>query len=89
MLFKGQQVVVLLGAWALLELALLTLFRSLDYVFFYVVAFLGFLVLASLTSPYIARPRWRLRLNYVVAVGSLVFCLIVAQKALELWGKVS
>jgi hypothetical protein len=85
MLFKGQQFVVLLGVWALVELAVLTLFQSLDYVFFFVIAFLGFLVLASLASPYIARPRWRLRLNYVAAAGALAFCAIVAQRALEMW----
>ncbi len=59
MLFKGQQIAVALGAWALLELALLALFGSLDYAFFYVIAFLGFLVVAALASPYIVRPRWK------------------------------
>jgi hypothetical protein len=85
MLFKGQQIVVLLGALALLELALLTLFGSLDYVFFYVVAFVGFLVTAAMAAPYIVRPRWKSRLNYVAAAGTLVFGLIVAQKALTIW----
>jgi hypothetical protein len=85
MLFKGQQIAVALGAWALLVLALLALFGSLDYVFYYVIAFLGFLVVAALASPYIVRPRWKTRLDYVTLAGTLAFGLIVAQKALEVW----
>jgi hypothetical protein len=86
MLFKGQQIVVALGAWALLVLALLVLFGSLDYAFYYVIAFLGFLVVAALASPYIVRPRWKSRQDYVAVAGTLVFGLIVAHKALEMWG---
>jgi len=85
MLFKGQQIAVALGLWAMLELALLALFGSLDYAFFYVIAFLGFLVVAALASPYIVRPRWKARLNYVAVAGTLGFGLIVAQKGLEIW----
>ncbi len=85
MLFKGQQIVVLVGAWALLVLALLTLFGSLSYEFFYIIAFLGFLVIASAASPYAARPRWKSRLNYVTAAGTLIFGLIIAQKFLTTW----
>jgi hypothetical protein len=85
MLFKGQQIVIALGLWVMLELALLALFGSLDYAFFYVIAFLGFIVVAALASPYIARPRWKSRLDYLAVAGTLAFGLIVAQKALEIW----
>jgi hypothetical protein len=85
MLFKGQQIAIALGLWVMLELALLALFGSLDYAFFYVVAFLGFIVVAALASPYIARPRWKARLDFLAVAGTLVFGLIVAQKALVIW----
>lgn len=85
MLFKGQEIVVAAGAWALLTLALLALFGSLDYAFYYVIAFFGFLVVAALAGPYIVRPRWKSRLDYVALAGTLAIGLIVAQKALEIW----
>jgi hypothetical protein len=85
MLFKGQQIAVALGLWVMLELALLALFGSLDYAFFYVIAFLGFLVVAALASPYIAKPRWKTRLDFVAVAGTLAFGLIVAEKALVIW----
>ncbi len=85
MMFKGQKIAVALGTWALLVLALLVLFDSLDYAFYYVIAFLGFLFMVGLAGPYIVRPRWKSRLDYVSLAGTLVFGLIVAQKALEIW----
>jgi hypothetical protein len=85
MLFKGQQIAVALAAWALIALALLTLFGSLDYTLFFVIAFLGFLVAAAVASPYIVRPRWKSRLDLTAVAGTLIFGLIVAQKALEIW----
>lgn len=86
MLFKGQQIVIVLGAWALLALVLLTLFGSLDYLFFFAIVFPGFLVIASLISPYVARPLWKSRLNYAGAAGMLAFAAIIVQKAMVFWG---
>jgi hypothetical protein len=85
MLFKGQQIAVALGLWAMLALALLALFGSLDYEFFYAIAFLGFVVVAALASPYIVRPRWKTRLDLVAVAGTLAFGLIVVEKALVIW----
>ena len=86
MLFKGQKIVVALGVWAMLELALLVLFRNTDYAYFFALAFLGYLVITATMGPYVIRPRWKSRLNYVTIAGALVFLLIVAQKTVEFWG---
>ena len=84
MLFKGQQIVVALGIWVLLVLALLTVFQSLDYTYFFILAFLGFIGITALTSPYTVRPRWKTGLDLTAVAGVLIFCLIVAQKALAM-----
>lgn len=85
MFFKGQLVVIALGAWALLALSLLTLFGSLDHAFYFAVSFLGFLVIAALFSPYVVRPRWKSRLDLAGIAGALAFGVIVVQKAMVFW----
>lgn len=82
MLFKGQQIVLLLGAWVLLTLALLMLFNALDAAYYFTLVFLGFLIISALISPYVLKPAWRSRLNYVAIGATLIFCVIIGQKAL-------
>lgn len=83
MFFKGQQIVLLLGAWALLTLSLLMLFNALDAAYYFTLAFLGFLIISALISPYVLKPAWRSRLNYVTIGATLIFCMIIGQKALD------
>ncbi len=86
MLFKGQQIVLLIAAWAMLTLAVLLLFSALDAAYYFVLAFLGFLIISALISPYVLKPLWRSRLNYVTIIATLIFCLIIAQQALVIIG---
>jgi peptidoglycan/LPS O-acetylase OafA/YrhL len=83
MLFKGQQIVLLLGAWAMLTLAVLLLFNALDATYYFTLTFLGFLIISALISPYVLKPAWRSRLNYITIGATLIFCLIIVQKAIE------
>ena len=84
MLFKSQQIVILLGVWVLLTLALLMLFKAMDVTYYFTISFLGFLILAALISPYVLKPLWKSRLNNVTIVATLVFCLLMVQKALAM-----
>lgn len=82
MLSKSQQLVVLLGAWALLALTILLLFGSLSITFYFTIAFLGFIILSALISPYTVKPAWKSRLNLVALAGLVLFCLAVVVKAI-------
>lgn len=84
MLFKSQQIVILFGVWVWLTLMLLMLFKALDLTYFFAISFLGFLIISALISPYIVKPGWKSRLNYVTITATLVFCIILVQKALVL-----
>ncbi len=84
MLTKSQRIVVISGAWAVLALAVLSVFGSLGFEYFFVLCLIGFLVIVELSGPFASRPRWRSRVNAVILVGVVVFGLIVVGKVLEI-----
>jgi hypothetical protein len=86
MLTKGQKIVYTFGGWVLLVLALLLLFNSLSYEYFFVLCLIGFLIIVELSGPYTVRPKWRLWVNIFILIGTLIFAIIVGQKVLDIVG---
>jgi 4-amino-4-deoxy-L-arabinose transferase-like glycosyltransferase len=86
LLTKSQRIVVIFGAWAFFALALLAVFGSLTFEYFFVLCLIGFLVIVELSGPFASRPRWRSRVNVVILLGVVVFALIVAGKVLAILG---
>jgi 4-amino-4-deoxy-L-arabinose transferase-like glycosyltransferase len=84
LLTKSQRIVVIFGAWAFFALALLAVFGSLTFEYFFVLCLIGFLVIVELSGPFASRPRWRSRVNVVILLGVVVFALIVAGKVLAI-----
>jgi hypothetical protein len=58
----------------------LTLLDSLSYDLFFVVAFVGFLVVSELTEPVRLTPQWRRRLRWLVPPAVLVFGYVVLRE---------
>lgn len=86
MLVKSQKIVVAFSAWALLALALLTLFNSLNYEYAFIIDLLGLLVITLLLSPYTMRPKWRSRLDAALLTGTAIFIVLIGCKALDFLG---
>ncbi len=74
------------GGWMLAVLALLALFRSLSYEYFFVLCLIGFLVIVELSGPFTVRPAWRSRVNIAIALGVFIFSIIVINKVLAILG---
>ncbi len=83
---KSQKLVYVFAGWVLLVLTLLTLFHSLSFEYFFVLCFIGFLIIVELSGPFTVKPKWRSRLDIIIVVGVLVFAVIVAQKVLDIIG---
>jgi hypothetical protein len=81
---KSQRIVVIFGAWTFLALAVLAVFGSLSYEYFFVLCLIGFLVIVELSGPFASRPRWRSRVNVVILVGVILFAMIVVKKVLDI-----
>jgi hypothetical protein len=86
MLTKGQKIVYTFGGWVFLVMALLLLFNSLSYEYFFVLCLIGFLIIVELSGPYTVRPKWRLWVNIFILIGTVIFALIVGQKVLDIVG---
>lgn len=83
---RSQRLVYIFGGWMLVVLALLALFGSISYEYFFVLCLIGFLVIVELSGPFTVRPAWRSRVNVVITLGVLVFSLIVVEKVLAILG---
>jgi len=86
LLTKSQRIVVIFGAWAFLALAVLAVFQSLSFEYFFVLCLIGFLVIVELSGPFASRPRWRSRVNTVILLGVILFSLVVVKKVLDILG---
>lgn len=57
-----------------------------DFELFFCLSFLGILIMFEVLTPLFVKPRYILYLQYVIAAGVMIFGVIVAQKALEIFG---
>lgn len=71
-------------AWMLATVLVLVLLGSLTYELVFVVSLIGFLVVTELTSPFNVTPRWRGRLKWIIALGLVIFGVIVVRRILEI-----
>ena len=84
MLIKSQKMVYIFGGWILGVLTLLAMFNSISYEYFFVLCLIGFLIIVELSGPFTVRPAWRSRVNIVIAIGVIIFSLIVIKKVLDI-----
>jgi hypothetical protein len=84
MMTKSQKLVVTFGGWIFTVLAILTIFQSLNYEYFFVLCLIGFLIIVELSGPFTTKPRWRSRVNIAILIGVIIFSIIVINKVLEI-----
>jgi threonine/homoserine efflux transporter RhtA len=71
-------------AWMLAVVVVLALLGSLELELFFVLSLIGFLVVIELTAPIAVTPAWRRRLPWFIAIGLIVFGIIVIRRILEI-----
>lgn len=77
---------ILLALWLAMISLFMLLVERFDFGLFFVLGFIGFLVIVELTEPYYIKPGYILRIRVLVAIGIIIFGAIIAQKLLELLG---
>ncbi|WP_083252476.1 hypothetical protein [Haladaptatus sp. W1] len=71
-------------AWMLASILALAALGSLTLELFFVLSLIGLLVIVELTAPFNVTPRWRRRLKWFIALGLVVFGIIVVRRILAI-----
>ena len=71
-------------AWMLVSILVLAALQSLSLELFFVLSFIGLLVLIELTAPFNVTPTWRRRLKWFILIGLIVFTIIVVRRILAI-----
>lgn len=69
--------------WMLVVIPLLSLTDMFSLELFFLVSFVGFLVLLELTAPVYVEVEWRSRLKWLVLLGVLGFAWIIGGHVLD------
>jgi hypothetical protein len=72
------------AAWLLGAFFVLLVLDALSLELLFVIGFIGFLAITQLTAPFSITPAWRQRLIWLIAVGLVVFVVIVVRRILAI-----
>lgn len=81
---RRQQFVHAQAAWMLATLLVLVVLGALSAELYFVLSLIGLLVVVELTAPFNVTPRWRARLKWLIALGLLVFGVVIVRRILAL-----
>jgi hypothetical protein len=83
---KQQIAIISLALWLFIIALYMLLSNRFDLELFFVLCFIGVLLILQLMEPDYVKPGYLKYIRYPIAVGLIIFCAIVAQKIMEILG---
>jgi len=83
---KKQIAAVILGFWLTIISVFMLFAERFDLALFFVLGFIGFLVIVELMEPHYVKPGYLWYTRFLIVVGIVLFGAIVAQKILDMLG---
>ena len=83
---KKQIAVIAFALWLTLITVFMLFAEQFDLGLFFVLGFIGFLVIVELIEPHYVKPGYLWYIRFLIAVGIVLFGVIVAQKILDMFG---
>jgi len=84
---KRKQIAgLILGLWFIIISYAMLFVERIDLVLFFVLAFIGFIVIVELMEPYYVKPGYLWYIRLLIAVGIVIVAAIVGQKVLDIIG---
>jgi hypothetical protein len=77
---------ILFAVWLTILAIIMLFMERFDLGLFFVLGFIGFLVIVELMEPYYIKPGYVPRIRILIATGIILFGAIIFQKLLELLG---
>lgn len=83
---RKQLAGLILGLWFIIISYAMLFVERIDLVLFFVLAFIGFIVIVELMEPYYVKPVYLWYIRLLIAVGIVIVAAIVGQKVLDIIG---
>jgi hypothetical protein len=83
---KKQISAIAFGLWLTLISVAMLFTERFDLALFFVLGFIGFLVIVELMEPHFVKPGYLWYIRVLMAVGIVLFGAIVGQKILDMLG---
>jgi hypothetical protein len=83
---KKQIAAVALALWLTIISLFMLFAERFDLLLFFIVGFIGFLVIVELMEPYYVKPGYVRYFRILIVVGIVISGAIVAQKVLDMLG---
>jgi hypothetical protein len=77
---------IVLALWFIIISYAMLLVERIDLVLFFVLAFIGFIVVVELMEPYYVKPGYLWYIRFLIVVGIVIIAAIVGQKVLDIIG---
>jgi len=81
-----QIAAIALGLWLTIISVSMLFAERFDLALFFVLGFIGFLVIVELIEPHYVKPGYLWYIRFLMVVGIVLFVAIVAQKILDMLG---
>jgi len=83
---KKQIATLAFGIWLSVISVSMLFAERIDLALFFVLGFIGFLVIVELMEPHYVKPGYLWYVRLLITVGIVLFAAIVAQKILDMLG---
>jgi hypothetical protein len=83
---KKQIAILFFALWLIIISCFMLLAGRFELALFFVLGFIGFLLIVELIEPRYVKPTYLRYLRYLTAAGIVIFAAIVVQKLMEILG---
>ncbi len=83
---KKQIAILFFALWLIIILYIMLLAGRFDLALFFILGFIGFLLIVELIEPRYVKPSYLPYLRYLTAAGIVIFGAVVIQKLMEILG---
>ena len=81
---KKQIAAIAVSIWLIAILVIMLLFQQFDSDIFFILSFIGFLMVVLFIQPHYSRPGYMRFIWYLIAIGFLMFGAIIIQKVMDI-----
>ena len=83
---KKEIAAIALALWLTVIVLCMLLTERIDFALFFILGFIGFLVIVELMEPRHIKPGYNWYIRVLIGVGIVIFVAFVAQKVLDMLG---